>query len=696
MRKLLSVILACILIFTFAACQKVSVTTPEQTTAPAAGGDTTEEETGTQPETDGSEIKTDYGTAEIDEDFKGGEVRAYVTFNGEKFISYNESSPWTAPNGVTYKKGDLLPTWAYLQERLGITIVDATPKSGAKENELLEQASATKFEDANVFMGSPRNISDYGVQGYFIPLNEHYDSLPNFKAFIDSNPAVKATLTQADGNIYLTPYFDDFNKNERMFIMRLDWVKKLLDEEGTYDTDVEIETVYDAFYDYDGGKKVEVGKDIETFNISKNIVTIQNELDTKNGATLVQALKDYIDANYMNAQTGYQNRSDFYISSEAAYDADELVALMRAVKANPVYLTGESKDLSIFSPRRATDWLGMKSFMSIWGVQGVDSRNSFYFINEDNKLVDARIDDEYLNGLVMFNELYQEGLILQDYDQKKGEVSDFRKLNFQTNDGFMTYDYAASTVALHNGIPEEFGTVFEPVVSPAAPWFSDEFTHFAESNRSVKTAGGWGIASHTEGIELESALRLLDYPFSEEGLEVMTFGPEGVYWNERFEFGGKQIPKLLDSFATDAAELAGGNWSNFMRGFIGATLGVGHIKQTIALETQVSNEHYANGINRILGSNTMLAQLSSSADPKTRIVPTILPLDEDQIEAIQNATHGTYYNEWQTRIIKYGFGAAIPNSTDVVPTLEEFKANLIEKGIELETKIMNAAYDTLK
>ncbi len=679
----MSLVLVFVLAFSFVACAKNDTTDQPANNAvqPATPSETT------QPEP---------------EPMVYADVRVYVTFQGERFISFNESSPYTAPDGTVYKKGDLLPTWSYIANTINANIIDATPKSGSKELLLLEQAAATKFEDAHVFLGSPRTLSNYGIEGYFIPLNEHFDKMPNFKAFLDANPAVSASLTQADGNIYLTPYFDDFDQLERMFLMRLDWVMALLDEESpAFDSKTKINTEYTAFYNYAGGKTLEVGVgNKQTFNISENIVTIQNNLATKDGAALANALRDYIDANYMNSKTGYTKRSDLFISSAAAYDADELIALMRAVKANPMYLTGEDKDLTIFFPRRVADAARVRMLGAIWGIQGVDSRNNYYYINANNELVDARMDEAYLTGLENLNKLYNEGLILADFEQARGQVDDFRGINFQTNDGFITYDYAASTVALHDLIPEEdkavFGTIFEPVVPAAAQWFGNGFEHFAESNRSVKTEGGWGIAAHSKGDELNAALRLLDYPFSDDGLDVMSFGPRGLYWNDYMEFGGKQVPVLIDRFVEDRNTYASGNWSNFMRGFIGSTFGVGHIKQTLAIEAQVSNEHYANGINRISESPMKLASMSGTAPAETRVVPTIFPLNEDQLEAISVNTFGQYYDEWQTRIIKYGFGARIPNSTDAVPTKTQFVDELIQKGIELQTRIMNQAYNTIK
>ncbi|GAU75740.1 hypothetical protein [Fusibacter sp. 3D3] len=694
MKKLVSLLLVFMMMFTMAGCSSDKGMEAAINNEPAA------EPAATEP------VATEPAATEIvavdPSTLEHANVSVYVTSAGEKFISFNESTPFTAPDGITYKKGDLLPTWTHIEKALNLSVVDKTPKSGSDEKLLLEQAASTKFEDANLFLGSPRKLSEYGIDGYFLPLNDHFDKMPNFKKFLDENPSVEVALTQADGNIYLTPYFDDLDELERMFLMRIDWVQKILDEEApAFDKTRTIKPVYKPVFDYAGGKAIQIGKDnLKSFPISKNIINIQNELSTLNGETLAQSLRDYIDANYMNAETGYTKRSELFTSSNAAYDADELIALMRAVKTNSVYLTGEDKDLMIAYSRKVKDFEKIRFIAAMWGVRGVDSKNGYYYLDSNNQVVDARTDDAYLTGLENLNKLYQEGLLLADFDQAKGQTSDFRSLSFQTNDGFLTYDYAASTVALHDLIPvedkEKYGTIFEPVVSPAAQWFGTEFEHYAESNRSLKTEGGWGVTVHTKGAELDAALRLMDYPYSKEGLEVMSFGPKGLYWNDYMEFNGKQVPKLEAQFMADRDTYANGNWSNFMRGFIGATFGVGHVKQTIALETQVSNAHYAIGIERLGASTTALASLSSDVAPERRIMPTLLPLNEDQLEAKSVNTYGTYYTEWQTRIIKYGFGAKIPNSADVVPTREQFVQELKDKGIEIDVKLMNQAYDTVK
>ena len=649
------------------------------------------------------QASSEQATESVVLDGGGADVRIFVTFRGQRFPSYNESTPWEAPNGKTYNKGDLSPTYSHIAEALNINIIDATPKSGSNENELLEAAAATGFKSSDIYMGHPRTLCDYGVQGYFVPLNEHWDLMPNFKAFLDKNPSVKMQLTQQDGNIYMTPYFDDINSLERMFLMRLDWVRKILDEPSpAFNTGRTITPVYDSFYgNYGGGKKVPVGSkdNVKSFAIKENIIDIQNKLGTLNGRTLAQSLRDYIDAHYMNDKTGYKNRSDLFISSDAAYDADELVALMRAIKTNPQYLTGEDKDLIVFYIRDLNNDMRMRNLAQIWGVRGLDSRADHWLITKENTLKDLRLTDEYYMGMDNLNKLYREGLVLQDFDQPKGNINNFRTYCFQNNDGFMSYDYAASTVSLHDLIPPEqlaeYGTIFEAVVPPAADWFGEGLEQFSESNRSVKNEGGWSAVKDVSPETMKAALLLMDYPFSKEGLEVMTFGPKGLYWNEYTSIGGQQVPKLIPQFYEDNLQYTQGNWSNFMRGFLGATLGIGHVKQTIAIETQISNEHYANGHNRILNSPMTLASLTSDVPPERRLALTIIPLSEDQVESLSLNSYSLYHEEWENRIMKFGFGGELPGGEGRVPTAEEYRAEMVNRGLEQTEKIYNLVYKSL-
>ncbi len=66
----------------------------------------------------------------------------------------------------------------------------------------------------------------YGPDGAFIPLNDYWDYMPNFRAFLDDNPDVEAVITAHDGNIYHIPYIQEGGV-ARTYWIRTDWLDNL-------------------------------------------------------------------------------------------------------------------------------------------------------------------------------------------------------------------------------------------------------------------------------------------------------------------------------------------------------------------------------------------------------------------------------------------------------------------------------------
>lgn len=118
-------------------------------------------------------------------------------------------------------------------------------------------------------------------------------------------------------------------------IKDVDWVEKLLN--GAYDESKFDSAAYTGSFTYtnympaaaSGADALEVkvvkadGSGVETIkkDYAKNITTVMNEVSNKNGATLVKALRDYIDTTY----GGYygENRADLFVGQNAAWDADK-------------------------------------------------------------------------------------------------------------------------------------------------------------------------------------------------------------------------------------------------------------------------------------------------------------------------------------------------------------------------------------
>lgn len=77
-----------------------------------------------------------------------------------------------------------------------------------------------------VFVQDEMQFIKYAMDGAFVPLNEHFDDMPNFKAFLDENPTVKKNITAYDGNIYYLPFVPG-GKPAAGWFVRTDWMEKL-------------------------------------------------------------------------------------------------------------------------------------------------------------------------------------------------------------------------------------------------------------------------------------------------------------------------------------------------------------------------------------------------------------------------------------------------------------------------------------
>lgn len=81
------------------------------------------------------------------------------------------------------------------------TLVDPTNYEDAVSPML---AAGTDLPDIVLLPGQDENMN-YLSSGMFVPLDEHFDLMPNFTKWLDENPVIKASLTAADGHIYYVP-----------------------------------------------------------------------------------------------------------------------------------------------------------------------------------------------------------------------------------------------------------------------------------------------------------------------------------------------------------------------------------------------------------------------------------------------------------------------------------------------------------
>ena len=556
----------------------------------------------------------------------------------------------TLADGKTYLSGDLKPTWVAVENKLNIKFENKWRGEGSAEKEFNYWQS--QLDQVDMVSGTATQLSEAGAAGKVINLALYLDAMPNFKKYLEENPIVRLSITGSvdNGAIYFSPYFDGVDDIERMPLMRTDWVEKLLNGEGAFTADASKNLAAAAYTPYmptsgkvvvdaaskDGTKVISLTKD---YDAAGNIVKVMNDAlaaGTVTGVQAVNMLREYIDKAY----GGYYgtNRADLFIGQDAAWDADELVALLRCVVANPQTLNGTDTVLGLFSREDANNQRRVDMFRfagTLFGVRGLESRQDYLYVGADGKLHDARQEEDTYMALAKMNAMVEEGLIASSFVNSEETKSQ----NMLENDlGFMHYDYNQTQTLLNEKYLQD-GEKYMAVMVPVARWYDGTnangvYMRFTESWRSVKT-DGWAIsAAGVAGSKdrLDAALALIDFAYSEEGQILMSYGPDAfIKTNEdgsyvKFLFNGKLMPVISDETFAELWDKAGGNYTNYARQYLGSTLS---FVKSQAFEYQCTHNVGKEGAGRIsiaIGLGLIKhPELAVTENPWYSIVPTTLP-----------------------------------------------------------------------
>lgn len=569
----------------------------------------------------------------------------------------------TLADGNVYRAGDLKPTWVEVQNVLGIKIEDKYQgNSAAKEFDYWKE----RMGDVDMVSGTASKLTEYGEQGVVVNIGDYLDQMPNFKAYLEANPIVRLSITgnTDTGAIYFSPYFDGVNDIERMPLMRVDMVQKLLDGEGEFTASASNKTaapVYTRYMPNSGKIEIETvkldgsGTEIVTkdYDAAGNIIDHMNAEGPMSGVDAVNMLRTYIDECY----GGYYGteRSNLFVGQNAAWDADELVALLRCVVANPQTLNGTDSIQGLFSREDNNNQRRIDMFRlagHLFGVRGMESRQDYLYFGTDGKLYDARQDEEAYEAMERMNNIAKEGLISVNFmDNADGKTKQY----LENDSGFMHYDYN-QTQTLYNdpsqGVFDE-GEKYMAVMVPVARWQDGtpggNYMRFTESWRSVKT-DGWGISS--AGVKgnddkLNAALKLIDYAYSPEGMILMSYGPDAFIKTEggkyvTFNFNGQEMPEIADATRAELWEKASGNYTNYARQYLGSTLS---FVKNQAFEYQCTSEVGREGagyISTAIGLGTIKhPELAVTSNPWYMSVPTVLPNTKAENDMLNEYTQLT-------------------------------------------------------
>ena len=655
MKRFLSLALVlCMALTLFAGCKTIEVPTDPPTT-------TVNNNNNNNPTTTTVDVNVDLLPFEA-----GTVLRMATGYNSAKtglfFDAEIAGDGITLANGVTYNTGDLKPTWVEVQNRLGM-IFENKYQGNSATNEF--KYWAEQLDQVDMVSGSATQLTEYGVAGNLVNLADYLDLMPNFRAYLEANPIVRLSITgdTETGAIYFSPYFDGVDDIERMPLMRTDWVVALLDGEGEF-TATESHDLAAAVYTpympttgkitvdvvtLDGTATEQVTKD---YDKAGNIVKIMNDAlasGTVTGVQAVNMLRKYIDEAY----NGYYGttRSNLFVGQNAAWDADELVALLRCVVANSYTLNGTDNVEGLFSREDNNNQRRVDMFRfagTLFGVRGLESRQDFLYVGADGMLHDARSEADTYVALERMNAMMQEGLISQSFVDGSEEST---KTMLANDMGFMHYDYN-QTQTVYNETQLQDGEQYMAVMVPVARWYDGTdangvYMRFTESWRSVKT-DGWAIS--IKGIngdqnKLYAALKLIDYAYSYEGQILMSYGPdEFIKTNDdgsyvTFNFNGTQMPVIADATYAELWEKASGNYTNYARYYLGSTLS---FLKSQAFEYQCTHtvgKEGAGYISNAIALGTIKhPELAVTENPWYTIVPTVLPNTSAENDEINKYT----------------------------------------------------------
>lgn len=676
------------------ASEQSTTEAPKATTEAAGGTEETKGEEKSGPDlTDTVELKFNFALG-----------------NKSRTMTYNQESPLTLPDGTVVSAGMLKPMWSYVEKEMNSKFTDVTVQD-IKATDMIQTESTSNFAGANIFGGESiaERLMFYGTEGKFVNLSEKMEEgyMPNFKAYLEANPAVKSAITAYDGSIYHVPYIAELNQFARTFNIRETWVTKLLDDESAAYDKAGFSVHYNGFYvgdnkrTGDNGGTVTPKKGVDVVKkTDQSIIEIQNGLDVKNGETLTNALIQYIKDNYE-----YDNPSELYLGEKAAYDIDEMIALMRCIKANPTLLTDGKAEavwpLFVRQSNYREDLIRLSTYFGGIKAHGADSYLSRWYIDGDGKVQYTYSEEDIYNVLGYLSDMEAEGLIYSDCYELTDKTN-FRSTLWGTDEGdapsygFMTYDWIASSTS--DSLNKDTVVILPPVAKVNGVW-----QYYIDNGRAIKP-DGWAISvAGSTDEQIQRACAVMDYFFTEEGAVVQNYGlPMALEEGEKYEGpDGIQYPKFTPWVVETAGAVAKGDLSTFLRDWMGCLMPIGYQKE-IGFEYQYTSERGFEGWALLQNSTTNFATYAGEGikgdNPNYyKMIPPVFSLTSRQKETVSDSTSldSPDIVEFMFNVVRYKTKGNAPSGTVVAQNYEEYLAEFEKRGLELYEETYQAAYEVM-
>ncbi len=626
--------------------------------------------------------------------------------NKSRTMTYNQSSPLTVSDGTVVTAGMLKPLWANLEKQVNSKFSDVAIQD-ARATDMIRTEATSNFAGANIYGGNSiaTELMAYGAEGKFVNLKELMDQgyMPNLKKYLDANPNVKKSITAYDGGIYQVPYIAEIGEIARTYCVRETWVTKLLDAaSASFDTKA-FSTHYAGYYIGNNARFGANGGSVSpragvtiTKKTAENIIEIQNKLPVKNGKTLTEAFIAYIKRNY-----SYTKPSQLFLGADAAYDVDELVALMRCIKANPTYLTdGKATEVWPYFARQSSyreDLLRMATYFNGYRVHGSDSYESRWSIDAAGDIQYTYSTQAMYDLLCVFSDWNAEGLLYTDmFDlaSKANHRSTLWGTDASTNPkyGFITYDWIASSTA--DALNKDIVVILPPVAKVNGVW-----QYYMDNTRVIKP-DGWAISKAGSTPEqIERATVVFDFFFTAEGILWQNYGnPKDLKSIDGY-LGpdGKKWPEYTEWAPAAASKYAKGDLSTFLRDWVGSQMPVGYPKE-IGFEYQYTSKKGFEGWALLKGSTTGIPSYEGTG-PKGEnpnyylLIPPAFSLTPRQSEILNDTTSFTDdIVEIMFNVIRYKTLGNAPAGAFVAQDYPAYLNYFKSKGLDSYVQVFQAAY----
>lgn len=154
----------------------------------------------------------------------------------------------------------------------------------------------------------------------------------------------------------------------------------------------------------------------------------------------------------------------------------------------------------------------------------------YFDAQDDMKVKFGPLEDAYFDYLQMLSQWYQEDLIFRDFYSATEEDFPDSTLHTQERLGVFTGTVGelASTVNYYDE-----GSTYDPIGISAPRLHAGDTLYLGRQKASgASTRGAWSITGNCPQEQLETAMRMIDLFYTEEGTKFANYGLEGVTYTE--------------------------------------------------------------------------------------------------------------------------------------------------------------------